>query len=178
MLRLCALSLVPFLLGACVSRKAMLHSAETTPPPEWQQRVDRHRAITQKVFAETGEFSPLVAYVMPDGREDLAFLSFPPEAKQRTIAGVTRKARDSKCRGLILVGDSWTAPPIPGRKPQAGDAINHPQRQECLLFSLFTPAGAWAREVRYQRKGKKIAFQPPGPWFKTESPWNPWEQLQ
>lgn len=141
----------------------MQHPTETASPAEWQERLDKHLEIAQQIRAQSDEFQPVGVFVKPDGQEELALLVFPPEAKERAIAGVTRQARDSGCRALIMVMDAWTAPPVPGREPRPGDAQNHPQREECLVLMLFTPNGAWGRTIRYQRKGKDILFQPPDP---------------
>src|SRR5947209_4536590 len=127
----------------------MEQSTETVPPAEWQERLETHLKIAMEALAscaaEGEDFQPVAAFVKPDGEEDLALLVFPPDAKERAIAGVTRQARDAGCRGLILVMDTWTAPPPAGRAPRAGDAVNHPQREECLVLLLFTPNGAWGR---------------------------------
>lgn len=123
------------------------------------------------------EFQPVVVFVKPDGDEDFAILVFPAEARERAIADVTRQARVGGCQALIMVGGTWTAPPAPGREPRRGDAVNHPERDECMMLLLFTPNGSWGRTVQYRREGKEISFQPPGPWFPPDSPWNPWGQM-
>jgi hypothetical protein len=180
MLRVCSLglSLILVLLGAWAIPSMLKHPTETAPPAEWQERLDEHLSVAKQALAEDDGFHPVAAYVMPDGQEDLAVLVFRPEAEQRAIADVTRRARERGCRGLILVMDAWMGPPVVGRETRAGDAASHPQRKEVLLQLLFSPNGAWGRTVRYQRKGKKILFGPPSAWFPPNSPWNPWEQAQ
>lgn len=154
---------------------------ETAPPAEWQERLETHLAMAREALAacaaDGAAFQPVVAFVKADGTEELALLAFPPEAKERAIAHVTQQARDSGCRGLILVADAWAAP-APEREFRPGDAMNHPQREECLTLTLFTPNGAWGCTVRYRRDGKQITFQPPDPWFSPQSPWNPWAHVQ
>jgi hypothetical protein len=160
----------------------MKQPTETDPSAEWQERLDTHLRMAMEALvacaAEGEGFQPVAAFVKPNGEEELALLVFAPEAKERSIAGVTGQARESGCRGLILVMDAWAAPPVPGREARAGDAANHPQREECLVLMLFTPNGAWGRQVRYRREGKQIGFQPADPWFPPTSPWNPWAHVQ
>jgi len=164
------------------SGHGMKRPTETDPPAEWQERLDTHLAMAMDALvacaAEGEGFQPVATFVKPNGEEELALVVFAPEAKERAVAGVTGQARESGCRGLILVMDSWTAPPVPGREARAGDAVSHPQREECLVLMLFTPIGAWGRTVHYKRNGKEIVFQPPDPCFPPTSPWNPWAQVQ
>src|SRR5713226_8586413 len=90
------------------------------PPAEWQERLDTHLTMAMEALVacavEGDDFQPVAVFVKPDGDDDLAILVFPPEAKERAIAGVTRQARESGCQGLILVMDAWTSPPVPGRE--------------------------------------------------------------
>jgi hypothetical protein len=160
----------------------MEQPTEAIPPPEWKERLETHLKIAIEALASCAaageDFQPVAAFVKPDGEEDLALLVFAPDAKERAIAAVTHQVRETGCRGLILVMDTWSAPPPAGRAPRPGDAASHPEREECLAVLLFTPNGAWGRTVQYVREGKEVHFQPPAPWFRPNSPWNPWADVQ